>query len=515
VSDSPAGGQDVRTTRELTEATASGLRWITVARVVIEVVMLAAMVVLARHIAPAAFGMFAIAVLVQEVALAVPGEGVGSALVQRRALTRDHLRGGMMASLLIGLVLTALGLVFAIALVTPLFGRETGWLVAGACGFFPIGGLYAVPVATLRRRLDFARLSVLDLSATLVRAATSVLLAVVVGMDAAALLIGSLTGACMALGLVLWFAPPPLPAWRPAAMRDLLGYGGPAGLATFCWTGFRNGDYAVVAARLGNAQAGLYWRAFQLAVEYQRKISTVMTQMAFPLLARTADLDQMAELRRRMIQILTVVLFPLLALLVVLAPTLVPWLFGPAWEPAVVPTQILVGVGVSTLVIDSIGSAMQAAGRVRALLTYGVAHFVVYISVVLVVSSYGLVTTCWAAVCSHGVFLVVAYWMLPGRNESPLRCLAKDLAPASISCLGLAIVALPVQFAVAAADLPTMAHLLLVAIGAGAAYLVVLGVLFPASAADLRTLLRRALPKWLSSPGSRWPRTFAAGRSST
>jgi lipopolysaccharide exporter len=487
-------GEDVRTTSELTEATASGLRWITAARIVTEIGTLASMVVLARNMPPAAFGMFAIAILVQEVALAAPGEGIGAALVQQRSIDRDHLRGGMLAALLLGVLLAIVGLGIAGAVVTPAFGAETGWLVAGACGFFLIGGLYAVPLAMLRRRLDFARISMLDLAATLVRALTSVLLAVLAGWDASALLVGSLAGAAVAMLLATCFAVPPPPAWRPAAMRDLWAYGGPAGLATFCWTGFRNGDYAVIGARLGTAQSGIYWRAFQLAVEYQRKISTVMTQMAFPVLARTGDIDQLTQLRRRMVQLLTVVLFPLLAVLAVLAPQVVPWIFGPAWQPAVLPTQILVGAGVSTLVIDAVGSALQAAGRARTLLAYGVAHFVFYMGVVIVASSYGLVATCCAAVVSHAVFLVIAYMIVPRpAGESALGCLWRDLAPASGSCAGLLAAALPLQFTMGALDAPLLLHIALVSAGAGAGYLGTLWLVFPAAAADLRALARRAL----------------------
>ena len=96
------------------------------------------------------------------------------------------------------------------------------------------------------------------------------------------------------------------------------------------------------APRLGAAQAGFYWRGYQLAVEYQRKISAVMTQMAFPVLARTAGAGRAVRAAPPDgAAAVTVLLFPLLALLVLLAPVVVPWLFGPAWEPAVLPTQIL------------------------------------------------------------------------------------------------------------------------------------------------------------------------------
>jgi hypothetical protein len=38
----------------------------------------------------------------------------------------------------------------------------------------------------------------------------------------------------------------------------------------------------------------------------------------------------MFELRQRMVRLLTVVIFPLLTSLVLLPPTVVPWVFGPA-----------------------------------------------------------------------------------------------------------------------------------------------------------------------------------------
>ena len=84
----------------------------------------------------------------------------------------------------------------------------------------------------------------------------------------------------------------------------------------------------------------------------------------------------MFALRRRMVRLLTVVVFAPLTCLVLLAPVLIPWLFGPAWEPAVLPTQILAGAGAATVVIDAVGTVLMAAGRSRAMLGYGVAHFV-------------------------------------------------------------------------------------------------------------------------------------------
>ena len=486
---------DVRTNAELTEASASGLRWVSVARVSGELLMLGSMVVLARLIPPSAFGMFAIAVLVQELATTIPSEGVGTALVQRKTIDREHLQAGLAIALLMGAALACVGLVLAATVVRPIFGGQTAELVAVSTSFFLVGAMAAPPTAVLRRRLDFRRLSILDVTNTIVRSTTSIALAAVAGLDAGALVLGSLAGVTAMCLLALIFVPAPVPRLRRKPLRDLLAYGGPASFACVCWAGFRNGDYAIVGARLGATPAGIYWRGFQLAVEYQRKISTVMTTVAFPVLARTAGADEMFLLRRRMVRLLTMTVFPLLVGLVVLAPVVVPWIFGPAWEPAVVPTQLLAAAGAATVVIDAVGTVFMATGRSTALLGFGVAHFVVYIAVVLVASNWGVRGVAVAASGVHLVFVVVAYEMLlHGRSESALRLLWQDVSAATVSCAAMVAAALPVELALRSSGAPAVAHVVAVGAVGGVAYLAAMRVWFRDAWRDLSALARRVLP---------------------
>ena len=486
---------DVRSNEELTEVAATGLRWITIARVVTELLLVASMIVLARLIPPAAFGMFAIAVIVQELAINVPSEAVGSALVQRKTVAREHLQGGFALALACGAVLTAVALSLTLLVIRPVFGAGTADVFLLTAPWFLLGAIAAVPLAILRRRLDFRRLSLLALTQSLVRSLGSVFLAAVFGLDAGALVLGGLAGIAAMVALALRFAPPPLPRWRREAIRDLLPYGVPAALACFSWVGFRNGDYAIVGAKLGTAQAGFYYRGFQLAVEYQGKISQMMVQMAFPVLARTTDVDAMFALRRRMVRLLTVVVFPALLMLAILAPVLVPWLFGPAWEPAVLPTQILAGAGAATVVIDAVGTVLMARGRTRAMLGYGVAHFVVYVGAVLIFARYGLGAVAGAAVGVHLVFVVVAYQLLlHDRPEKTLRFLWSDISAATVSCWGLAACAVPLDRALAGVDTAPVLHLAVVAAAGAAGYLAVLRIRFPDDARQLMSLVRRVLP---------------------
>lgn len=488
---------DVRSVEDLTEATASSLRVMTYVRIVVELVLLGSMVVLARLISPEQFGMFAIVVIVQELAMGMPMEGVGGALVQRTSIDRRHLQAGMLLSLGVGLLLTVATLLIAVTLVHGAYGAKTAFLVEIATPWYLVCAAYAVPTALLRRRLDFARLSRLDLANNVMRSIVSIALAAG-GLGAEALVIGNFAGCLTCLVLALRYAPVPLPRWNREAVRDLLPYGGPASAACIAWAGFRNGDYAIVGAKLGAAQAGFYWRGYQLAVEYQKKIGVVMTQMAFPVLARSGDEASRALLRRRMIRLLTVVLFPLLGVLAITAPDVVPWLFGPEWEPAVAPTQILAAGGAATLVCDAAGSALQAQGRSRALLGFGVAHFTAYLGAVLLVADRGLAAVAIAASAVHTAFVVVIYVTLFRSAPTALRELLGDLGPSLTATLALAITTVPLTLALRDASAPVPLLLAAASLVAGTTYLATLRALFPAAAADLFSAVRRILPSRLT-----------------
>jgi len=486
---------DVRSSDELTVATASGVKWITLVRVVSEILLLGSMILLARLLPPSAFGMFAVVVIVQELAVNVPSEGVGSAIVQRRSVKREHLQGGLALSLLVGTGLAAVTLVVAKLIVAPVFGAETADLVALTTPWFLLGAIVALPMTVLRRRLAFGRLALLAFTQSTVRAGTSVAFAAFAGLGAPALVYGGLAGMAAMVALALAFAPVPLPRWRGWAVRDLMPYGGPAMLACFSWAGFRNADYAIVGASLGPTQAGYYWRGFQLAVEYQSKLSAVMNQVAFPVLSRSARVEEMFAMRRRMVRVLTVVLFPVLASLVVLAPVVVPLVFGSAWEPAVLPTQILAGAGAATIVIDAVGSVLMAMGRTRALLGYGVAHFVVYAGAILVAASHGLAAVSATAVVVHGAFLFVAYEvLLRDRAERTLRFLWDDVAAATVSSAMLLATCWPLALALERAGVSAPVHILAVSACAAIAYLATLRIGFPVAWRDLIGLLRRIAP---------------------
>lgn len=471
-----------------------GLRWTVIARPTTELIALCSMVILARLVAPAEFGRFAVAAVVVGFAT-VPAAGVGVALVQRREVSREHLQAGLALALLTGIALVGVILAGAGLVVAPVFGTRTAELVRLATPLCLISAVSTVPSALLQRRLAFRQLSIIDVSSTAVQATASIAMALA-GLGGASLVLGMVAGSAVGAGLMWCWARSPAPRLRRAPARDVMAYGLPASLAAVSWVAFANCDYAIVGAVLGPLRAGYYFRAYTLSVEYQKKVSQLMNTVGFPVLSRTQGTTERQALRARMVGLLTLTLFPLLVLLAIVAPVFVPWFFGHQWAPAVVPTQILAVAGAATIVIDAAGAALMASGRPRALVGYGWAHFAVYGLAVFVVAPFGLQAVAIAAAVVHTAFLLIAYVvLLHGSDRRPLPTLWSDVAPAIVSCAGLAAVAVPASLVLLSADVPTVSYLAGEAVVAGAAYLVTVRVLFPDSWGNLRSVVRHLLPQ--------------------
>ena len=242
----------------LKEATLDGVRWVALGRGAAEVVAFASGVVLAHLVSPTEFGRLAVAVIAGELAMMFAAEGIGNALVQRKAVERAHVESAAFLGLVIGGIL-ALLTYFAVRAAggRPAVRRAHRGDIPGLLAHVPGGGradraagdTAAAPGLQAHQRDRGGR-------SCSPGAAVSVVLAAVAGLNAEAYVLGSLAGAVLATALLFASAGIVLPRWHPREMRELLGFGAPAALAGMTWVGQRNVDYAILGARLGAGQVG-------------------------------------------------------------------------------------------------------------------------------------------------------------------------------------------------------------------------------------------------------------------
>lgn len=480
-------------TDDVRQAAVQGVRWFSLSTGVVQVVGVGSAVLLARLIAPAEFGRLAVAIVVNEFALMIANETIGTPLVQRERVEREHLEAATFAALVLGFVLAALTFFLLPLLTTPLFGSRTTSLFRLFAAEFVIAGFLIVPLALLQRRLDFRRISIGELIATPVSAGVAIVLAVA-GLGAKAYVIGMLAGMVTMTLVYATGAPLVRPRWRYRALRDLMTFGAPALGAGIAGTWYRNIDYVIMGARLSPASVGFYYRAFTLGVEYERRLSGIVARVAFPVYARTDDPAERLALRLRIVRLNAAVVYPFLAVFIAVAPVLVPWLFGTRWAPAVLPAQILTAAGMASCIRNLTAPTVLAAGRPTAQLAFSAVEAVLYAAVVWLASSHGLVAVCLAVSGFQLLSLVTAYTvLLRAAVGVPRTQIFRDLGSAVAASAGVAALGALVTHALGH-RLPAAWLCLIVGFVTAPVYLMALRSLSAQSWNDLLMIARRLLP---------------------
>ena len=483
---------------DLKDAAVSGVRWMAGAKVMSDGLQFLAAIALARLIAPAEFGNAAVALILLPLSVIATYEGFGSALVQRKVVEKAHLQAATLISWTAGVLLSVATYLLAPIILSPILNPEIGHLVQLISPVFALAGIGTVSRARLSRELDFRRITLIETLGLVLGSIASVIFALM-GLNAEAIVLGGVVTTAAASFVLVLVAPPPWPRWRAGELREIAHFGAPASAAGILHVGITNVDYAVLAARLSSTQVGLYWRAFQLGVAYQDKISGIMLRLAFPIYSRTKDLTEMKRLHERATRIHGAVVVPCLAILIVTAPEIVPTLFGKAWEPAVVPSQVLAVGGMIAAILTGYPQVMLAAGRPRPLMLFNCCVLVVYGSAVWFTAPHGLVAVAVAVVGVHVAMLAAVYLVLfRAVLKMPIGRLVTDLAPAVVGSALVVAVGMPLAAFLRQADVAAIPIVLAVSAVGAIVHLVSLRSLFPSVWADLLSLVRRLLPARVS-----------------
>ena len=502
--DSPDyGGQLER--EDLKSATLSGARWVGVSRIIAEVLALGTTILLARLISPAEYGTAVVVLILPMLASILTFEGFGAFLVQVRICKREHVGSAVLLAIVSGLLLTAMVFFLAPLVAEPIFGPGTSRLAQLCAPIFLIASFGEVPRALLQRRLNWKWLNLTEVIQLIVVSAASLAFAFA-GLGSEALILGAIAGAVAVSGVLLIAAPSGLPLWDKASAKVILKFGAPAAVAGLSATLHKNITFLVLGGRLSPEQVGLYWRAYQLGVEYQFKVSNIAYRVAKPVLTRAARMEDLREMRTRLLRVNTTLIFPLLALLIVLAPDVVPWVYGSDWRGAVEPAQVLAVAGVWTILLAGLDAPLMAVGRPGALAIFNFAMMAGAGATAWFLAPMGITAVAVGiATCQLVLLFAGQFFLLRRLIGVPIRESFGDGA-AALVCSGVLVLAtMPVADVLRASFEPLPLTLLIGVLGL-AVYVACLRIISPSAWGDLRTLfvrvigVRRLLPTLRNSP---------------
>jgi O-antigen/teichoic acid export membrane protein len=481
VSDQPA--------RSLAGRAARSALWLLFGRAGQVAIAVVTLVIMARFLGPEIYGAFALAMLAMTLGETFASGTFADTLIQRRDNTQAHLN----AAFLLSVVPVALLALLVLVAARPVAGLLDAPDIATALPWMGLVavliGLGAVPSALLQRDLRQRPLVLIDQSASTLASATGIALAVA-GAGIWALVTMELVRAgTRTLALLLVARYRPGLATSRSAVSDIWRFGRNLLASRLVQYADRLVPRLAIGLALGAAAVGIFqlgWRSYELI---QKVLVTPLTSLSMATAARTdGDLGLLRQLLTGAMRVSALVAYPGFIGAAAIAPTAIPFAFGPQWAPAVLPTQILLLIGMRASISGFNGGVMRGLGRPDMALWLVLMGLVLNLILVPIAAPYGVAAVAGAVLLRSlltwpvGALFVQRLIALPASVQ-----LRAGLEAALASALMAAVVwLLQVQFA----HLPPVPLLALLIASGSAVYVLAIALLAPRATRAVLSALR-------------------------
>lgn len=455
-----------------------GTLWFGSARALTQVITWMATLLVVRVLSPSDYGLFGFATLVTGIADLVAELGLGAAIVQKRDLDRDGLDTIFWTSMATGTVIYALTWLLAPAIAQFFRQDRLTAVLRVAMLAFIVGSARVIPWNLLTKQIDFARRSSAEAAAAVLSSGATLLLAWR-GWGVWSLVAGLLCRSIVLTVLCFWFMP-----WRPrwrystTHLGGIIRFGAEVAGGRISWYLYNNSDLLVVGKLLGEQALGLYSLVFQVVVLPTDRITSIISQVGFPVYARIQhDTDRFARYFLESLTVTSLLTFPILTGLFVTADLGAVLLLPARWQAVATPLKLMCLVGLVLSVSTLIAPAVLAKGRADLPFRFNLGCLVVMPLGFVAGAQFGLIGVYWAWLLLFPFVAGVWFHLTRSLLGVTWPVLLKALAPATTaSTIMLATLLLLRRVAI---SLPPLWLLfLLVSVGVPT-YFAALELLFP------------------------------------
>ena len=360
----PGLGNLEKVTVSLRKSAIFGVKWSAISHFGRRGLSLLTTIILARLLAPADFGLVAMAAVVVGFIELFNDLGTATAVIQRKDPSQALIASMFWLNAGFGFVAT-----LVLYLVSPLAGafyREPAVIpiMQALSVSLALSGLSTLQKSLLERDLEFGKLARIEIG-TAVFAAVVGITSAFLGYGAWSLVYQMLAGNLLATLLVWWAS-----RWRPswqfdwAEIRSVMGFSLNLTGATIFNFFARNADKLLIGRFLGSQDLGYYDLAYRLMQFPLQGISAVIARVMFPLLSRLQDdSGQFGRTYVKMAAAIALISFPLMLGLTALVEPFVLMVFGKAWLPVIPLLLILAPLGAVQSITTTVGTIFTAKGR--------------------------------------------------------------------------------------------------------------------------------------------------------
>lgn len=445
------------------------------------------LVVLARILSPADFGLVAMLALFVAVGNLLIDSGFGQAIIQRQKSSLTDESTIFYFTLIMGAVIALI-----LCLVAPLIALFYGQPVLEEMAYLMALNLFLNAFGTmhttlLTKELNFKTISIAGASATLVSGGVAIIMALQ-GWGVWSL-VGQVLASTIMMVTMLWLLHPWRPVWVFSflSLRSYFSFGG-----FVLWTGIlstiHTNLYALIVGKLHSIQdVGYYSQARRLQLLPVNIMTTIVSRVAFPVFS--AFSDDKARLARGMRKALTSVMFiniPLMLSILMLSEDLVLVLFGEKWLPSAPVLYVLAVAGLvfpfNALNIDVLKAQGHSALNARIQLI----RLTIGISLLIMTSPFGIVAIAYGHVIASLLALLVnTHYTKKFLNYGALAQL-RDIVPyVAASAPMILVILLVMQYA----GLSSHSELFVAALAGGLTYLMMCKVAGLEAIEDLAAMI--------------------------
>jgi O-antigen/teichoic acid export membrane protein len=347
----------------------SALRWTTASTMGKTALQFLQVVVLARLLTPADFGLMAIVLTVVVFLQGISDIGLGNAVIHHADASHEELSSLYWMSLLVGAVLS-----LVVGLLSPLvadFYKEPRLqqLLTWSGLSLVIAAIGQQLKARAERDLAFDRLAMVELSSSVLGFAVAAITAWLM-RDVLALVLGLLAGS-VSMSLLSWALL--ARGWRPAIgyrwahVRRFVHFGSYATLSNLVGTINSQADVAIGGRLFGHVELGTYSMARDLSLRLSSLVNPIVTRVGFPVMAQDhANKRFVASVYGQTISAIAALNFPLYLGVLAFAPDLIQFLFGSKWIESAALLRVLALWGMIRSLMNPVGSLLYACGKARA-----------------------------------------------------------------------------------------------------------------------------------------------------
>ena len=343
----------------------SGLKWTVVGRVGSQLSTWIVTIYVMRLVAPADYGLMAIAAIFSALFVLLSEMGLGSSVVRIKEITHRQLQQVFAIVLLSNAFVCAVTVLGVAPVVALFFGeaRLEGVLQVTGLQFVP-AAFAIIPAALLTRDMKFQGRAIVDFCSSLGGALATLVLAHL-GYGVFALAWGNVAGALLrAIGLNIICPFSHAPVFRFSGCGALFTFGRNVAQTQLVWYFYSQADAFIAGKILGKHDLGIYSVSMDLASLPASRISGVLNQVVFPTLSKIQR--EGGTLRQPLLKgmrCLSLVSFPAMWGLSSIAPELVRTLLGNSWLEAALPLALLCLIMPLRVLSPVMHNGLYAIGR--------------------------------------------------------------------------------------------------------------------------------------------------------